>query len=245
MPAKILVNAKSGSGKTSLTSSLTDAYVISRDGKNFPFPIPHTTFTDFDGILPMINGWDEDVDGDVVHHDGIIDKLEKYEEAYGKMPATVVWDSVSKTLQDIIDDSNMKYKNFDVHSNINKEVAILTKFVQEYLIGQGINVILMNHVFYSESESSYMMTGQGKFREKGGFFAEVDHAIFVDLNGNKRTVFHNDASKLSRTLIPDMPDKQAVANFQKKEKETEDHYNLQAHIDQINRLTDNSLAFEL
>lgn len=245
MAAKLLVNGKAGSGKTSLLSSLEDAYVISRDGKEFPFAIPHTTFTNFNGIIGMINGWEEDVEGETVYHEGIIDKLEKYKEVYGTLPKTVVWDSVSKTLQDIIDYSNLTFKNFDIHSNINKEVAILTKFIQEYLVAQGVNVVLLNHVFYSESEGSYMMTGQGKFREKGGFYSEVDNSIFVEVNGAKRTVYHNDPAKLSRTLVTDLPAKQPLANFVKGDKETDDHYNLQKHIDQINSVGVGVKKFEL
>lgn len=235
MAAKILINAKAGMGKTSLIQSLTDAYVISRDGKDFAFEIPHTVFTDFVGMQPMIDGYDitED-DGTVTHVDGILDKLFKYKEAFGKLPTTIVWDSVSQTLQDIIDYSNVNFKNFDVHSNINKEVATLTKFIQEYLVANGINVVLMNHIFWSESEGGYVMTGQGKFREKGGFYSVVDHAVCIEMTGAKRYAFHSDPTKLARTLIPDMPDKQPIANFKKNETETDEHYNLQRHIDLIN-----------
>ena len=169
MAAKILINAKAGAGKTSLINSLTNAYVISRDGKDFPFEIPHTVFTDFTGMSNMIHGYDyTDDDDQPQHFDGILDKLQKYKDHFGHLPSTIVWDSVSQTLQDIIDYSNISFKNFDVHSNINKEVALLTKFIQEYLVANNINVVLMNHVFYSETEAAYVMTGQGSFKQKGG-----------------------------------------------------------------------------
>ena len=245
MAAKILINGKAGVGKTALIKSLTNGYVISRDGKGFTFEIPHTVFEDFNGILPMINGYDEETEDGLVHIDGIIDKLDKYEAHFGHLPETIVWDSISKTLQDIIDYSNLHFTNFDIHSNINKEVAVLTKFIQEYLVAKNINVVLMNHVFYSESESAYIMTGQGKFREKGGFFAEVDHAVFIEVNGTRRTAYHSDVAKLSRTLIDDIPDKQPIANFRKGEKETEDHYNLQSHIDLINSLAKKIDSFSI
>ena len=58
--------------------------------------------------------------------------------------------------------------------------------------------------------------------------------MFIETIGSKRYAYHSDASKLARTLLPDMPDKQAIANFKKNEAETEDHYNLQVHIDKIN-----------
>ena len=235
MAAKILINAKSGMGKTSLIQSLTDAYVISRDGKDFSFEIPHTVFTDFVGMQPMIHGYDvTEEDGTSTHVDGILDKLAKYKEAFGKLPDTIVWDSVSQTLLDIIDYANTHFKNFDIHSYINKDVAIFTNFIQEYLVSNGINVVMMNHITWSEAESCYVMTGQGKFKEKGSFYSVVDHAVCIEMTGAKRYAFHSDPTKLARTLIPDMPDKQPIANFKKNETETDEHYNLQRHIDLIN-----------
>lgn len=230
MSAKILISGLANTGKTSLLRDLTDAYVISRDGKRFSLPIPHTNFTDFMGMDAMINGYEDEEDG--THVDGINDKIMAYHAKTGSYPKTVVWDSVSKILQDIIDYSTLHFTNFDIHTNINKEIALLTQYIEEHLVASGMNVILLSHAMYDDKSGNYIMVGQGKFAQKGGFLAETDHAVFVELKGKKRIVHHKNPKLASRSLLETLPDTQPVADIHAEI--TDEDYSLQRHIDAIN-----------
>ena len=233
MGAKILVNGKSGSGKTNLIKTLTDAFVVSRDGKDFPFSIPHMVVPTFYSMSVMIHGGDVEVDGEDVYVEGFFDKVEKYNEKMGSYPKTIVLDSVSKMMQDVIDYSNLNFTNFDIHSNINREIAVLTKFVQEDLVANGMNVVIINHVMDNDKKG-LIPIGQGKFKDKGGFYSEVDHAILVE----DMKVIHRGVKSQARTTIASMPDKQHLENDvnptkSKKLAEGEEYYDLQKHIDAI------------
>lgn len=167
MGAKILINGKSGSGKTNLLKPLKKAFVISRDGKDFPLNIPHMLVNEFHGMDILINGGSVEVEDDEIYIEGFYEKVEKYNEKMGHYPETIAIDSASTIMQNIIDNANINYTNFDIHSNINKEVAILTKFVQEGLVANGMNVVIINHVMDNDKKG-LIPVGQGKFKDKGG-----------------------------------------------------------------------------
>ena len=233
MSGKLLVNGKSGSGKTDLLKTLKDAFVISRDGKAFPFNMPHMLVPAYYSMDILINGGTVKAGDDELEIEGFFDKMEKYNEKIGAYPETIAIDSVSKIMQDIIDDANIRFTNFDIHSHINREIAVLTKFVQEDLVAEGINVILINHVMDNDKKG-LIPVGQGKFKDKGGFYSEVDHAILID----DFKVTHRGVRNQARTTIAELPDFQYVENNvnrskSRKLKEGETYYNLQEHLDLI------------
>ena len=233
MSAKILINGKAGSGKSTLLKSLTNAFVISRDGKAFPFRMPHMLVPQFYGMDTLIHGGEVKVGDEEIEVEGFFEKMDKFEEKTGKFPETVAIDSVSKIMQDIIDNANLNFTNFDIHSHINKEIAKLTKFVHEDLVANGINVVLVNHVMDNDKKG-LIPVGQGKFKDKGGFYSEVDHAILVD----SMKITHRGVANQARTTINEFPDTQYVENCvnplkSKKLKEDEYYYDLQKHIDFI------------
>jgi energy-coupling factor transporter ATP-binding protein EcfA2 len=233
MSAKILINGKAGSGKSTLLKDLKDAFVISRDGKAFPFRMPHMLVPQFHSMDILMHGGEVKVDDEEIEVEGFFSKMERFEEKTGKFPDTVAIDSVSKVMQDIIDYANLNFTNFDIHSHVNKEVAKLTKFVQEDLVANGINVVLVNHVMDNDKKG-LIPVGQGKFKDKGGFYSEVDHAILVD----SMKITHRGVSNQARTTINELPDNQYTENCvnplkSKKLKEGEYYYNLQNHIDAI------------
>ena len=59
------------------------------------------------------------------------------------------------------------------------------------------------------------------FAKRGGFLAEVDEAIFVEVRANKRTL-HFKSTKLPARSLHDVEPSKPVADF-----------NLQEHIDMI------------
>lgn len=240
MSAKLLINGKSGSGKSSLIENLRNAFVISRDGKAFPFEMPHMLISSYHTMSTIIHGGTAVVDDEEIEIEGVFQKVEKFEDKYGDLPEIVVIDSVSKLIQDAIDYANLNFAGFDVHSTINKEIAVLTSFVQEDLVANGINVVLINHVMDNDKKG-LVPIGQGKFKDKGGFYGEVDHSILID----NFKVTHRGVASQARTTLADMPDYQYVANTinpskSKKLKDGEEYYDLQKHIDLINSVqTDN------
>lgn len=235
MAAKVLINGKSGVGKSSLIKHLEKPFVISRDGKEFPFELPHMTIRNYTDMKTILYGGTTRIDGENVEVEGVVDKLEKYVEIYGEAPGTVVIDSVSKLMQDAIDASNLKFTGFDIHSNINKEIAHLTTFVQEYLVANGVDVVLVNHVMEND-KNGYIPVGQGKFKDKGGYYSEVDESILVT---EDLCVIHRGAENQARTLLEDMPDKTYLENIvnpskSRKLRDGEMYFNLQEYIDRIN-----------
>lgn len=234
MAAKILINGKAGSGKSTLLEGLPKTFVISRDGKAFPFRMPHMLIPEYYDMNTTLYGGTVKTDDGEVEIEGVFAKIEKYNEKFGEYPETVAIDSVSKLMQDAIDYANLNFDGFDVHSTINKEIATLTTFVQEHLVANGVNVVLINHVMDNDKKG-LIPIGQGKFKDKGGFYGEVDHSILVE----SMKVTHRGASKQARTLLDELPDTQYIANKihpdkSKKLKDDESFYDLQTHIELIN-----------
>lgn len=236
MAAKILINGKAGVGKSTLIKDLKKVFVISRDGKNFPFELPHMLVPTYYGMSTILHGGSvKNADGTTLEVEGVFAKLQKYVDRFGELPETVVIDSVSKLMTDAIEYSVLHYENFDVHTSINKEVAFLTTFIQEELVANGVNVVLINHVMDNDKKG-LVPIGQGKFKDKGGFYSEVDYSLLVT---DTMQVVHRGATSQARTLLTELPDKQHIANIQypeksKKLKEGEEYFDLQTYIDRIN-----------
>ena len=252
---KLLINGEAGTGKSTLLKDLKDAFVISRDGKDFPFRIPHTTFRYFDGMTKMIEGYDEvqevtDAKGktsmQTVHVDGIIDKLEKYKEKNGKYPTTIVIDSVSKLTNDIIEKGSTDFKNFDIHNYVKSDLGLLNKFIHEYLELKCDNMILINHIYKKEDE--YVTTGQGNFKDKGGFYSEVSNSItLINKSEKSREVITRGKRYQARTTLANVPDRIPVAyiNHETDIAEVDENsFNLQTFLDRLNEHKTESSEFE-
>jgi len=236
MSAKILINGAAGQGKTELLRPLENAFVVSRDGKTFPFKIAHMTVTGYVSMDALINGITTKEDGEETYHEGIMDKLEKYNDKFGEYPSTIVFDSVSKIFLDVIEyaTENIPKEWGQQGAFVNKELGVLNNFIQEVLVANGMSVVLINHVMKDEEKGFVPSVAQGKFSNKGGFYSEVDHSILIhDLK-----VTHRGTKSQARTTLMDLPDTQYVANTVKPEKsrklkEGEEYYNLQEHINKI------------
>lgn len=150
MAVKLLISGESNSGKTTLLNTLDPktTLVISHDGKNFPFPIPHTNVATFSTATELITL--------------ITDKINAFNEKLGNYPATVVIDSVSKIFDTLMDSMNTKYTGFNVYSNLNSQIHIFTDYIQNSLIASDINVILISHAIYDADTTNYNLVGKGK-----------------------------------------------------------------------------------
>lgn len=220
MSVKLLISAESNSGKTTLTKDLKNSLVVSHDGKRYPFAVPHVMVSTFGSITELIELTNE--------------KIVAYKEKFNSYPKTIVFDSVSKIFDTILDNCNEKYKGFQIYSELNKEIHEFTEYVQNTLIASDMNVVLISHALYDADQAKYNLIGKGDFAKRGGFLAEVDQALFIETKNNKRIIHFRSTKFPARTLRNDDPDSMNVAEFSlqdyvttlSEEQETVDEYAL-------------------
>ena len=220
MAIKLLISGTSNSGKTTLTQSLDPktTLVISHDGKNYPYPLPHVNVSTFGLSSELI--------------DITTEKLTAFKEKFGYYPTNVVYDSVSKIFDTLMDSMSNKHTGFKVYSELNREINVFTDFIQNSLIASDMNVILISHAIYDADTTNYNLVGKGDFSKRGGFLAEVDHAVFVETKANKRVIHHRSTKFPARTILPDLPDSQDIKD-----------YSLQDHLNELSNLKDSVADF--
>ena len=228
MAIKLLVNGEAGSGKTSLLGSLDkDTFVVSRDAKKFGLKLPHVLVEEWEGMTALVST--------------IVEKMESYNEKFGKYPTNVAIDSVSQIFMDVIDKASQTPNVYGSQgAEVTKEMAILTKFIHEDLELNGINVILLNHVIEEKDEGkptgSFVSFGSGKFLSKGGFYSTTNESITIVTSGEHRKVITRGKAKQARTTLTGVPEVMWVANTldpskSKKLKEDEHYFTLKEYLD--------------
>ena len=220
MAVKLLISGMSNSGKTTLTNTLTDCLVVSHDGKNYPFAKPHTNVASFGSTAELITLINE--------------KMEAYNTKFKTYPTTVVFDSVSKIFDTLLDSCNIKHTGFKVYSELNREIHEFTDYVQNVLISADINVVLVSHALYDAETAIYTLVGKGDFQRRGGFLAETDNAVFLETKNNKRIVHHRSTKFPARTTLSEISDYQNVED-----------YDLQGHIDLLAQVHSEVDSYEL
>lgn len=216
MSVKLLISAEANSGKTTLTKNLENSLVVSHDGKRYPFPVPHVMVPTFDNVQELVNT--------------TVEKIEAYNAKFGAYPDTIVFDSVSKIFDTIHANCNEKYKGFQIYSELDKEIVAFTSFIENSLVASNMNVVLISHALYDADTAKYNLVGKGSFAKRGGFLAEVDEAVFIEVKSNKRLLHFRSAKLPARSLQEDLPDSMPVEDF-----------NLQEHI---NTLAGNASAVD-
>lgn len=203
---KMVVAALPAIGKTTLLSSLENALVIARDGKKFPFPMPHRNVEDFSSVGEFI--------------DTIVDSVSAYEEKMGKPPEILVIDSISKVLLDIEGYVLDQVKSFP-YAKVNTEIKQLVDFI-EHEMCPNFDVVLVSHAQYNEDTSGYsLVNAGGSYGKKGGILSEVDESLFIEMKGKKRFLHYRNPKMVARTTVKDLPDSEEL---------TED-FSLQKHIE--------------
>jgi hypothetical protein len=220
MSVKILISAEANGGKTTLTKDLANSLVVSHDGKKYPFPVPHVLVPAFDSIQELI--------------DLTIEKIETFNQKFEKYPDTVVFDSVSKIFDTIHTNCNEKYKGFVIYSELDKEITKFTSFIEESLVASSMNVVLISHALYDSETAKYNLVGKGSFAKRGGFLAEVDEGIFIELKSNKRVIHFKSTKLPARSLLEDLPDSMPI-----------DDFNLQEHINKLSGNASNVGNYQL
>lgn len=254
---KLLVNAEAGVGKTSLIASFgEETFVVSRDAKDFTLPIPHMMVDKWYNMETFTYGADvKDDDGNMVHIDGIADKITKYHAHYGVTPTNVVIDAASQIWMDVIEKASLTPNNFGSQGmEVTKEIGLFVKFIHEFLELNGVNVILLNHIIPEKIEGTltgvYIPFGSGKFLQKGAFFSTVSESITLIASGENRAVYTNSLDKMARTSLTDLPAKMWVENIvnpskSKKLGEGEEYFTLKGHLEKLTHVADKSAAFRI
>ncbi|MHB8098126.1 MAG: AAA family ATPase [Sulfuricurvum sp.] len=208
MSVKLLISGESNSGKTTLTKTLQNALVVSHDGKKYSYAVPHVMVDTFDSIQELINLTN--------------DKIVAYKEKFNVYPKTVVFDSVSKIFDTMLDNCNTKFTGFTIYSNLNKEIHEFTEYVQNTLIASDMNVVLISHALYDADTAKYNLIGKGDFAKRGGFLSETDQALFIETKASKRILHFRSTKFPARTLRDEDPDSVSV-----------DDFNLQTYIETL------------
>lgn len=221
MSVKLLISGEAGAGKTSLTSSLEDAFVIYHDGKRYSLGnIPHTNVPTFDSSAELIAI--------------ITEKIQAYNDKFGNYPKTVVFDSVSRVFDTLYDACNRKYSNFAIYSNLDKEVKEFNDFIENSLIASGMNVIIISHALFDPETNKYNLLAKGSFGKMGSFYSTVDEALFLETKPNKRIVHFKSTKFPARTLNSELPENTPI-----------DEFNLNDHVNKLAQTADTISSYEL
>jgi len=216
---KLLISGLPNIGKTTVLQSLEDVLVIARDGKKYPFPQPHVNVPDFESAEELI--------------EIITDKINSYEEKFGKMPETIVIDSLSKILLDIEGNILAKVKSFP-YGVINTEIKLIVDFIERDL-ADAFNIVLVSHAIYDEDTVGYkLVNAGGSWGKKGGILSEVDQACFIELKGKKRVLHYRNPKLAARTTIDSLPDSEDLSEF-----------NLQKHINMLMETQESTAEWSL
>jgi hypothetical protein len=220
MAVKLLISGLSNTGKTTLTKDLQNALVINHDGKDYSLPIPHATIKEFSLASDMVTF--------------ITDKIEAYNNKFGDYPETIVIDSASRVFNSLYDACIGKYSGFDVYTTLDKEIKEFINFLELSLLESDINLVIISHAIFDDKTNRFIQVGKGNFSKTGGFTSIVDEAIFIDVNGTKRTIYYREPKYSARTFIDELPDKCKASEF-----------NLQNHLDLLTKSSNSAAEYEL
>lgn len=196
---KFGVVALENSGKTTLISKLKDALVMSTDNKAFKGKVPHFRYSEFSGMKELT--------------EVIAEKLESYEAKFGKLPKTLVIDSVTHLAINMEKYWNEKATGFNVWSGLGKDILDFNAYLEDVIIPAGINVIFTSHCQFDADTSKYKINAPGNFGKNGSWLSVTDEAIFIEVKGNKRLVHMKTMKFPCRTLQEELPDFVAMDEF--------------------------------
>ena len=203
---KLLVSAFESSGKSTITSKLTDALVINLDHKEYGFKVPHANIKDYSGMDALLAT--------------VAEKLQAYKAKFGHFPKTVVFDTVTQMYSSMQKHNADKYKGFDIHSMNNKETLAFNEFIENSLIPSDINVVIAAHASFDEATSRHVIPATGAFAKAGSWLSVVNDAIFIEKKANKLIVHTSGFKFPCRTTLPNFPESIPMEDF-----------DLQAHLD--------------
>lgn len=190
MAIKLLVSGFENTGKSTLTSGIKDALIVNFDRKEFGFQVPHiniTTYTGIDDLIGTIN-----------------EKLGAYQERFGKLPATVVLDTVTQFYSTLQVYNDGHFKGFDIHKNNNRDTLNLNAYVEDVLIANNVNVVIVAHTVFDSETARHIIPASGQFGKAGSWLSIVNDAIFIEKKSNSYTIHQKSMKFPCRTTLPNM-----------------------------------------
>lgn len=196
---KLGIVALENSGKTTLISTITDALVVSTDNKAFTGKVPHFRYSTYEGLDHLLGT--------------INSKIEAYVEKFGKVPRTLVIDSVTHLANNMEKYWNEKATGFNVWSGLGKDIMAFNAYLEDIIIPEGINVVFTSHCQFDKDTAKYMIAAPGNFGRQGSWLSVVDEAVFLEVKGGKRTAHFTNSKFPCRSLLKDLPDSLDVSEF--------------------------------
>ena len=187
MAIKLLVSGFENTGKSTVASKIDNAMVINFDRKEYGFAVPHMNITKYDGIEGLISTINE--------------KLGVYQEKIGKLPETVVFDTVTQFYSTMQHYNSGRYKGFDIHSANGKDTLDLNAYIEDILLANGVNVVIVAHTIYDSDTGRHIIPASGQFAKAGSWLSIVNDAIFIEKKSNKRVIHQKSLKFPCRTTI--------------------------------------------
>ena len=97
---KFLLTGFEACGKSTITSALTEAIVVNMDQKEYNFKVPHVNIKEYEGMDVLITL--------------VTQKVEAYSAKFGKLPKTIVFDTVTQMYSAMQKHNADKYKGLTI-----------------------------------------------------------------------------------------------------------------------------------
>lgn len=196
---KLLLSAYESCGKSTITSQCEDALIINLDHKEYSFRAVHANIPDYEGM-------------DVLT-DTINSKIEAYQDKFDRLPKTVVIDTVTQLYSAIQKYNGMKFNGFDIHTNNNRDTLNFNSYIEDVLIGNGMNVIIVAHCMWDADSGRHIIPATGQFAKAGSWMSVVNDAIYIEKKSSKLIVHQKSMKFPCRTTLKDLEPSVNVEDF--------------------------------
>jgi hypothetical protein len=192
MAIKLLISGFENTGKSTLASKIKNALVVNFDRKEYGFSVPHINITEYTGIDNLI--------------DTINEKLGVYKERFGKLPDTVVMDTVTQFYSTMQAFNDNNFKGFDVHKNNNRDTLNLNGYIEDVLIANGVNVAIVAHTVFDADTARHIIPATGQFGKAGSWMSVTNEAVFIEKKTGKFIIHQKSMKFPCRTTLADLED---------------------------------------
>jgi len=190
MAIKLLISGFENTGKSTTASKIDDALVINFDRKEYGFKVPHMNIVEYSGLDALIGTINE--------------KLGVYQERFGSLPKTVVFDTVTQFYSTMQGYNDGAFKGFDIHKHNNSDTLGLNAYIEDVLIANGVNVVIVAHTTFDADTARHIIPATGQFGKAGSWLSVVNEAIFIEKKTGKFIIHQKSMKFPCRTTLPDM-----------------------------------------
>ena len=192
MAIKLLISGFENTGKSTVASKIHNSLVFNIDRKEYGFSVPHVNITSYTGIDALI--------------DTINVKLGAYQEKFGKLPETVVFDTVTQLYSAMQGFNDNNFKGFDVHKNNNRDTLNFNAYIEDVLIANGVNVVVVAHTVFDADTARHIIPATGQFGKAGSWLSITNEAVFIEKKTGKFLIHQKSMKFPCRTTLPDLED---------------------------------------